>query len=191
MVGTCIGVHTHRRMHLIAGSNSSINAFLRRSSARSGQSRITPKAVITLKFIHQPGDAGAPFVRRRLGLAVRRHGSGVAMTRKVWVRCLLVSLLASVAAPLIMIVPLAPDAGTEVPEFRGIDPDKMNSLSERGKVEYLQTIPTHRVQGIERFTWLLSNPWWVEAYWRGIVTWFVLFLASTVLVSFLNARDRR
>jgi hypothetical protein len=113
------------------------------------------------------------------------------MTRKIWLRCFLVSLLASAAAPPVTMIAMAPDANESVADLRAIDPDKMNKLTEQERIEYLKTIPMHRVQGLERITYWFSHPQWFMGWWRAVISWFALFFASTVIVSFLNTRDQK
>jgi hypothetical protein len=114
------------------------------------------------------------------------------MTRRVLLRCFLVSLVASVAVLPATFVALAPDTDQQVPDPRALETDKINSSSTPEQVaEYVKTIPMHKVQGIERITYWFSHPHWYIGLWRGVITWFLFFFASTVFVSFLNARDKK
>ena len=113
------------------------------------------------------------------------------MTRKILLRCLFVSLLASAAVIPPTMVVWAPDADERVADLRAVDPDKLTQLSEQEQTEYIKTIPMHRVQGIERMTYWFSHPQWLGWLWPGVITWFSFFFASTVFVSYLNVRDKK
>lgn len=113
------------------------------------------------------------------------------MTRKILLRCFLVSLLASAIVPPVTMVALAPDADEQVIDLKAIAPEKTKTLSKQEAIEYVQSIPTHRVHGIERLTYWFTNAWWLTAYWRAVLTWFLFFFGATSLVSFLNVRDHR
>lgn len=113
------------------------------------------------------------------------------MTRKILLRCFLVSLFAAAAVLPVTMVAMAPDTDEQVADLRAIDPNKMAQLSEQEQTEHIKSIPMHRVQGIERITYLFSHPQWLMGWWRGLITSFLFFFASTLLVSVLNARDEK
>ena len=113
------------------------------------------------------------------------------MTRKILLRCFFVSLFASAAVIPATMVALAPDADEPVADLRAIDPDKLTQLSEQEQTEFIKTIPMHRAQGIKRMTYWFSHPQWIMWLWPGVVTWFLFFFASTVFVSYLNAREKK
>jgi hypothetical protein len=113
-----------------------------------------------------------------------------AMTRAVWLRCLLVSLLASVATPPVIMVATAPDAHEPVADFRALNPEKMDKLSDREQGDAIKAIPMHRVQGWERITYWFSHPQWLRAWWQAAISWFLMFFAATAAVSFLNTRKQ-
>ena len=113
------------------------------------------------------------------------------VTRKIWLRCFLVSLLASAAAPPVTMIAMAPDANEPVADFRAIDSGNVNKLTKQERIEHLTSIRMHRVQGLERVTYWFSHPQWFMGWWRAAISWFALFFASTVIVSFLNTRDQK
>ena len=117
------------------------------------------------------------------------------MTRKIWLRCLLISVFVTVAVlPLTMLV-FVPVEGEEVVDLRAIDREKVTQLSDQEFAEYTRSIPMHRLHGWERFTYWFTDPNWFSrlflGYWRAGITWFLLFFVSTASVSYLNTRDRR
>ena len=88
-------------------------------------------------------------------------------------------------------VAMAPDANEQVIDLHALDSKKLKQFSKQEQFEYVKSIPTHRVEGIERITYWFSHPQWLTAYWPAVLTWFVFFFASTMFVSFLNTRDRK
>jgi hypothetical protein len=116
------------------------------------------------------------------------------MTRRAWIRCLVISLLGTVVAPIITLTPFVPDEGVEVADLRAIDPKKMAEMSEREAAEYINAIPMRRVRGWERITYWLGHPdgllvvW--RTYWPAAVGWFALFFVATASVNYLSVRER-
>ena len=117
------------------------------------------------------------------------------MTRRIWLRCLLISVFATVAVLPLTMIALVPAEGEEVVDLRAIDGEKVNQLSDEEFAEYAKSIPMRRLHGWERFTYWFTGPNWFSrlllAYWRAGITWFLLFFVSTASVSYLNERDRR
>jgi hypothetical protein len=113
-----------------------------------------------------------------------------AMTRKIWLRCLLVSFVASLVVPPITMFTFAPAEGEEVVDLRAIDPEKMSQLSGQEFDKYVQSIPTRRLEGWERITYGFTHPQWLLFYWRAVLSWFLIIFASTVVVSYWNETDR-
>lgn len=97
------------------------------------------------------------------------------MTATVFLRCLIVSLLASALLPFATVVVVAPTGGPAALE-----------ASAHG----VQSVPTRRLQGFERLGYMLLNRQWVSLYWPTMLTSFAALLTVTVVVSILNARDQ-
>lgn len=113
------------------------------------------------------------------------------MTQMAWLRCFLISLLASAAIVPVTMVAMAPNTEEQVADLHAIDPHKLTQLSSQERTEYVKSIPMYRVQGIERITYWFSHPQWFMRWWPAVTTWFLFFFAATVSVSYLNARDRK
>ena len=117
------------------------------------------------------------------------------MSRRVWIRCLVISLFGTVLAPIVTLTPFIPDEGAQAPDLRAIDPKKTAGMSERETSEYINAIPMRRVRGWERVTYWFGHPdgslvlW--RTYWPAAVGWFALFFAATALASYLLLRERR
>ena len=113
------------------------------------------------------------------------------MSLRVWVRCVVVSLIASAMVPPLTLVALAPSEGVEVIDLRKFDRNSLTGLSEGEATKRIVNAPMRRVTGIERFTYWFTEPNWVLNFWPSVVTWFGLFMGATVCVSYLNGRDKR
>jgi hypothetical protein len=117
------------------------------------------------------------------------------MSRRAWIRCLVISLFATVLAPIVSLTPFIPDEDVQAPDLRAIDPKKTAGMSERDTVEYINAIPMRRIRGWERVTYWFGHPdgslvlW--RTYWPAAVGWFVLFFVATALATYLSVRGRR
>ncbi len=117
------------------------------------------------------------------------------MPPRAWIRCLVISLLGTVLAPIVTVTPFIPDEGAEVADLRAIDPKKTAGMSERETAEYINAIPVRRVSGWQRITYWFGHPdgslvaW--RTYWPAAVGWFALFFVATATVSYLTVRERR
>jgi hypothetical protein len=106
------------------------------------------------------------------------------MTKTVWVRCLVVSLIIAAFAPGLSMVVIE----DEVIDLSAIQPGELSNISEKELAERVTTLPTRRVRGIERFTYPYTHPQIGLFYLRAAVTWFVGLFVATVVVSYLNSR---
>jgi len=113
------------------------------------------------------------------------------VSAKVWIRCVVVSLIASAMVPPLTMIALAPSDGEKVVDLRTFDRQSLVGLSEAEESQRILNIPMRRVTGLERFTYWFTDPGWVRAWWPSVTVWFLLFLGSTVCVSYLNGRDKR
>jgi hypothetical protein len=116
------------------------------------------------------------------------------MSRRAWIRCLLISVLGTLVAPVVTMIPHIPAEGAEVADLKAIDPKKAARLSPRETAEYIHSIPMRRVEGWERLTYWFQHPngllflrW---TYWPAAVGWFMLFFVATVFVSYQATRER-
>lgn len=113
------------------------------------------------------------------------------MSAKVWIRCIAISLIATAMVPPLTLVAMVPAEGEEVVDLRTADRWNRAGISEAEMEKRMESPPMRRVSGLERFTYWFTEPWWFLAWWPSITTYFLLFLVSTVCVSYLNGRDKR
>lgn len=111
------------------------------------------------------------------------------MRLRVWIRCLLICLVAAAVVPILTMTTIVPAEDEEVPDLRAVDRDRASNLSAEQFEEHVESIPMRRLRGLERFTYLFTDPYWLVAYWKAMILWFISFFVATALVSFLNARD--
>jgi hypothetical protein len=93
--------------------------------------------------------------------------------------------------PPLTLVVMVPAEGEEVVDLRTADRRNQAGLSEAEMAKRMESLPMRRVTGLERFTYWFTEPGWFLAWWPSITVYFLLFLASTVCVSYLSGRDKR
>jgi hypothetical protein len=113
------------------------------------------------------------------------------VTAKVWIRCIVISLIATAMVPPLTLVAMAPAEGEEVVDLRTADRWNRAGVSEAEMAKRMESPPMRRVTGLERFTYWFTEPLWFLLWWPQVTVWFLLFLASTVSVSYLNGRAKR
>jgi hypothetical protein len=111
------------------------------------------------------------------------------MGRRAWIRCLLISVLGTVLAPLITVTPHLPDDGAQVVDLKSVDPKSAVQADGQAAV-----VPVRRVEGWQRITYWFDHPNGLALlkgmYWPAAIAWFVLFFAMTVFISYAAKRDR-
>jgi hypothetical protein len=55
--------------------------------------------------------------------------------------------------------------------------------------EHFNSLPMREVSGFERYTYAFEHPQIWHFFIRGGLNWFLAIFASTLLVSYLNAKD--
>lgn len=113
------------------------------------------------------------------------------MSAKLWIRCIVVSLIATAMVPPLTLVAFLPADGEEVLDLRTADRWNRAGVSEAEMAKRMESPPMRRVAGLGRFTYWFTEPLWFLAWWPQVTIWFLLFLASTVSVSYLNVRAKR
>jgi hypothetical protein len=112
------------------------------------------------------------------------------MSRRAWIRCLLISVLGTVLAPLITVTPFLPDEGAHVVDLKAVDPKNMTQAHEQRTV----VVPVRRVEGWQRITYWFDHPngsaLLKNTYWPAAIAWFLLFFAATSFISYSATRDR-
>jgi hypothetical protein len=98
------------------------------------------------------------------------------VTTTVFLRCLVISLVASALPPFATLVVVVPTGG---------EPVVLDASAER-----VQSVQTRRLRGFERLGYMLLNRQWVPLYWPETLTTFASLLTATALVSVLNERDQ-
>ena len=116
------------------------------------------------------------------------------MTKKIWIRCFVVSIiLAFLASLLSMTVGTAmmvAEVGEEVPDLRAIDPEMMEKVGSEEFAKHFVNLPTRKLVGLERFTYPLTHPQVWQFYLQAVVTWFIGLFCATTLVSYLHVRGQ-
>ena len=112
------------------------------------------------------------------------------MRKQVWIRCFIVSLGFSIVMPMATQIIMAPSAGEEVIDLGAIDADELSEISDADFDQYMQSVPTRRLRGVERFKYIFTHPQYWQFYILSVFAVFVWFFASTLLVSYLHIRRR-
>lgn len=106
-------------------------------------------------------------------------------------RCLIVSLVLAVLASVIATsVVLAPPSGTVMTAVDGDEPDP-RGLAQEDYDDYLMTLPTRTVTGMERFMVAFTHPQYWHFQRRAMTTLFAVLLMGTLLASGWNLRAAR
>jgi multidrug efflux pump subunit AcrB len=113
------------------------------------------------------------------------------VSARVWLRCVLVSLIAAVLVRPATMTAMAPAEGEQVVDWSAVDAEELARVPEAELSERLQSLPMRQISGFERFTYWFTHPQWYLGLRSAIAVWFAFFLAATVAVSFLNSRDKR
>ncbi len=114
------------------------------------------------------------------------------MTKSVWMRCVLVSLLmAAITPPLTSTIMVSPEDGEMVPDLATIDSNELEGMSSKELEERVNEIPMRKVEGIERFTYQFTHPQYFHFYIGGVLSFFPLYLLATILVSYGHVRNDR
>ena len=113
------------------------------------------------------------------------------MTRHVWIRCFVVSLVTALLVPVVTNTLMVPDAGEVVVDLAAIDTDRLDQMSDEEFARYTRDPPMRRLDGIERFTYYFSHPQFWHFYSLGVAASFLWLFVATTLVSYLHVRRKR
>lgn len=113
------------------------------------------------------------------------------MTLLAWTRCLVVSVAIALIATPLSIISYVPDETEEVIDLSELEPERTSQMSAQELEDYVTSLPTRRLEGLERFTYPFTHPQILHFYLQGVIMWFVGLFIATVLVTFWNTRAQR
>ena len=111
------------------------------------------------------------------------------MNKKLWIHCILVSAVLAFLMPIATSTVLLPAGGEEVIDLGSIDASQLESMSPDEIGSVIETNPTRRVEGFERFTFQFTHPQFLRFYLPSVAVSFFWLLAATVAVSYLGLRS--
>jgi len=111
------------------------------------------------------------------------------MSKAILARCVLVSLVISVAATLMTTSIMGAPREERVIDLEASDEQVVSQLSDEDFGEYLESLPKRDVTGIERFTYAYGHPQVWLFLTQALLNWFIALFSATLIVSYLNAQD--
>ena len=112
------------------------------------------------------------------------------MPKKLWIHCFLVSMVFAAAMPIVTGTVVVPAEGEEVLDLASIDANQLESMSPEAIEGFIDSVPTRKLEGLERFTYQFTHPQFFRFYYRGVAVSFVWLFLATVVVSYLGHRSR-
>lgn len=110
------------------------------------------------------------------------------MTRKVLWRCIIVSAVAALAAPLATMQVGAPAEGETVIDLSSLSAKELASATPDEAARLMQAAPTRTLHGWERLRYPFTHPQLANFYFMAAVAIFPFVFLATLIVSFLNTR---
>ena len=112
------------------------------------------------------------------------------MPKKLWMYCLLVSVVLAALMPIVASIVVVPEEGEDVLNMASIDAKQLESMPSDEFREYVQSIPKKKIEGTERFTYPFTHPQFFHFYFRSAAESFCWLFVATALVSYLGHRSR-
>jgi hypothetical protein len=112
------------------------------------------------------------------------------MPKRLWTYCFLVSAVLAALMPIVTSIVVIPAEGEEVLDLASIDASQLENMSLEESDGFVDTVPTRKLKGLERFTYQFSHPQFFHFYVRGVAVSFIWLLLATVAVSYLGYRSR-
>jgi hypothetical protein len=110
------------------------------------------------------------------------------MTKQLWIYCFLVSAVLAALMPIATSTVLVPSEGEEVLDLESISPSQLENMPPEDLGDFVDTLPTRKVEGFERFTYQFTHPQFMHFYLPSVAVSFVWLLIATVAVSYLSHR---
>lgn len=112
-----------------------------------------------------------------------------AIFKATWPRCLVVSIVFSIIAPLFTFMVFVPEEGAEVPCHDTTDPDAMAEMTpDERAIHLIKTVKLRKLTGIDRFIYPFTFPGVLYYYLRAAVAMFIPLFLSSIISSFLCIR---
>jgi hypothetical protein len=113
------------------------------------------------------------------------------MNKPILIRCFLISLVMSILATTVTTSTVnVPEEGESMIDLEAMDPSDLPVDASEAEIEdFFESLPTREVSGIERYAYAFTHPQIWHFFIMACLNWFIAIFASTLLVSYLNARD--
>ena len=112
------------------------------------------------------------------------------MPKKLWIYCFLVSVVFATLVPLFTSTVLVPEEGEVVLDLESFDADQLEGMSPEDFGGFVTSVPTRRLEGLERFTYPFTHPQYFRFYYRSVAIAFIWLFLATVVASYLGHRSR-
>ena len=112
------------------------------------------------------------------------------MPKKLWIYCFLISAVLAALTPIVTSTVLVPAQGEEVLDLASLDRSELEGIAPEDIGDFIESVPSKRIEGFERFAYQFEHPQFFHFYIRGVAMSFVWLLLATVIVSYLGHRNR-
>ncbi len=112
------------------------------------------------------------------------------MPKKLWIYCFLVSAVLAALMPIVSSAVVVPVDGEKVLDLTSIDASQLESMSPGEFEGFVNSVPTKKLEGLERFTYQFTHPQYFHFYFRSVAVSFIWLFLATVAASYLGHRTR-
>jgi hypothetical protein len=112
------------------------------------------------------------------------------MPKKLWIYCFLVSAVLAALMPIVLSTAVLPAEGQAVLDLTSIGANQRVSMSPGEFGDFVNSVPTRKLEGLERFTYQFTHPQYFHFYFRSVAISFIWLFLATVVVSYRGHRTR-